>query len=242
MPDEIFDNPRLAAIYDAFDGQRTDLDYYVAIVKELRAKSILDVGCGTGCLASLLSEHGLEVIGVDPAKASLDLARSKPYANQVNWILGDATMLPVLAVDMAIMTGNVAQVFLTDEVWMQTLSSIYRSLKPEGHLVFEVRDPAKQAWLKWTKEQTYQQQVLPALGAIECWCDVTHVSDESVSFCYTYIFESDGSIVHSNSTLRFRQKDEIVSSLEQAGYLVKGIRDAPDRPAQEWVFVAQREN
>lgn len=36
MPDQIFENPRLAEIYDAFDGSRDDLVYYLNIVKELK--------------------------------------------------------------------------------------------------------------------------------------------------------------------------------------------------------------
>ena len=67
MPDEIFEHLRLAAIYDALDPDRSDLDVYVAIAGELGAASVLDVGCGTGTFALLLAERGLEVIGVDPA-------------------------------------------------------------------------------------------------------------------------------------------------------------------------------
>ena len=50
MPDAIFANPRLAAIYDDVDADRRDLVNYVAIVDELEARSVLDVGCGTGTL------------------------------------------------------------------------------------------------------------------------------------------------------------------------------------------------
>ena len=58
MPDAIFAHPRLAQIYDAFDGPRDDLAAYVAIAEELGADRILDVGCGTGCLALLLARTG----------------------------------------------------------------------------------------------------------------------------------------------------------------------------------------
>ena len=34
MPDLIFADPRLAAIYDEIDGDRSDLDHYEAIVDE----------------------------------------------------------------------------------------------------------------------------------------------------------------------------------------------------------------
>ena len=54
MPDLIYADPRLAPIYDAFDGSREDLDTYLGVADEFDARSVLDVGCGTGCLAVLL--------------------------------------------------------------------------------------------------------------------------------------------------------------------------------------------
>lgn len=239
MADPIFENTRLVEIYDAFDGQRKDLDHYLAIVKELNAKSVLDVGCGTGSFSCLLSAQGYGVTGIDPAAASLNAARKKPYANQIRWILGDTSCLPPLTVDLAVMTGNVAQVFVTEDAWKNNLIAIRQVLQDGGHLVFEVRDPAQQAWLKWTREQTFQRLDVPNIGFVEGWCDVTDVSDGLVSFRLTYVFEADGQILTSDSTLRFREKEEIIHSLEQAGYQVKDIRDAPDRPKLEFVFIAQ---
>ena len=136
MADPIFENSRLVSVYDAFDGKRDDLDPYISIVKELQAKSVLDIGCGTGCFASVLASQGIEVTGLEPARASLDYARSQPHANHVRWILGDATNIPPMVFDLAVMTGNVAQVFITDEAWDETLICIHRALRPCGHLVF----------------------------------------------------------------------------------------------------------
>jgi 2-polyprenyl-3-methyl-5-hydroxy-6-metoxy-1,4-benzoquinol methylase len=96
MADEIFEHPRLVAIYDALDPDRSDLDVYAAIAEGLGARRVLDLGCGTGTFALLLANRGFEVIGVDPAGASLDVARAKPGASRVDWIHGDATALPPL--------------------------------------------------------------------------------------------------------------------------------------------------
>ena len=238
MPDLIFEDVRLVSIYDALDGPRQDLDHYISIVKEFGAQSVLDVGCGTGSLACLLAESGLKIAGVDPARASLDFARTKPNADHVQWILGDATTLPPLTVDLALMTGNVAQVFVTDQSWQETLNCIRKALNRNGHLVFEVRDPAKKAWLEWTRDKTYQRINIPNVGFVKVWCEVKDVSMETVSFRWTYIFETDGKTISSDSTLRFRERDEVENSLEKSGFIVKEIRDAPDRPGKEFVFIA----
>jgi 2-polyprenyl-3-methyl-5-hydroxy-6-metoxy-1,4-benzoquinol methylase len=77
VPDAIFAHPRLAQVYDAFDGPRDDLAAYLAIAQELNADNVLDVGCGTGSLAVLLARTGRTVVAVDPAAASLGVARAK---------------------------------------------------------------------------------------------------------------------------------------------------------------------
>src|SRR5699024_4660420 len=89
-PDAIYAEPRLAACYDAFDGPRDDLDHYQQILAELGARSVIDVGCGTGSLATRLAADGIAVTGVDPARASLDIARAKPHGDAVRWVHGTA--------------------------------------------------------------------------------------------------------------------------------------------------------
>ena len=74
MPDSIFANPKLAEIYDLLDSpDRPDLAPYVAIADEFHAHSVIDLGCGTGTLACRLAAHGKEVVGIDPAGASLKI-------------------------------------------------------------------------------------------------------------------------------------------------------------------------
>ena len=238
MPDPIFAEPRLAAIYDTLDDDRSDLDAYVGIVDELGARSVLDLGCGTGTLACRLARRGLEVTGVDPAAASLDVARSKARADQVRWIPGDASAMPPLIVDLVTMTGNVAQVFLTDESWTAMLCAVRSVLAPTGALVFEVRDPAREAWRSWTRDQSWRRVRLPDGDSVTTWVDTTSVALPFVSFRWTYRFSSDGAVRTSDSTLRFRSEDEVRQTLVDAGFAVADVRDAPDRPGLERVFVA----
>jgi hypothetical protein len=70
--------------------------------------------------------------------------------------------------------------------------------------------------------------------------EVTDVSLPFVSFRDTYRFRADGTVVTSDSTLRFRSRAELETSLVTQGYRVLDVREAPDRPGREFVFIAQR--
>ncbi|MGV9762643.1 class I SAM-dependent methyltransferase [Micromonospora tulbaghiae] len=240
MPDAIFAHPRLAAVYDAFDGDRDDLDAYLAIADELDARVVLDLGCGTGNLALLLARHGRTVVGVDPAGASLAVARSKDREGRVRWVHGDATTMPPLRADLATMTGNVAQVFRADDDWARTLRGVHAALRPGGHLVFETRRPERRAWEEWAADTALVTRDVPGVGPVERRFEVIAVDPPLVSFRFTYRFRTDGVTLTSDSTLRFRDRDEVEASLAATGFRVVDVRDAPDRPGREFVFVAQR--
>ncbi|MFL5880748.1 MAG: class I SAM-dependent methyltransferase, partial [Actinomycetota bacterium] len=217
MVDAIFAERRLAEVYDPLDPDRSDLDAYAAMVEEFGAGSVLDIGCGTGTFACLLARRGLTVTAVDPAAASLAVARSKPGADRVRWVHGYATDLPPLQVDLVTMTANVAQVFVTDAEWASTLRAAYAALRPGGRLVFETRDPAARAWLEWNRERSYQGTVVPGVGGVQAWHELLDMRGELVSFRSTVVFESDGAVLTSESTLRFRHRDEVTASLAAAG-------------------------
>jgi SAM-dependent methyltransferase len=240
MADALFEEPRLARVYDPLDPDRGDLAVYAAIAAEFGARSVLDIGCGTGTFACLLAGRGIDVIGADPAGASLDVARAKPGAERVRWLRCDAVGLPPLRVDLATMTGNVAQVFVTDAEWDAALRSARGALRPGGRLVFETRDPAGQAWRQWNRAGSLSRAVVPGTGAVESWSEVTDICGDLVSFRSIFRFEADSTTLTSQSILRFRQRDEVADSLMAAGFIVDDLRDAPDRPGRELVFVARR--
>ncbi len=240
VQDALFAEPRLAGIYDLWEGDRIDLPNYLAIVAELGARSVLDVGCGTGNWACLLAERGFQVVGLDPATASLDVAKRKLGAQQVHWVHGEVSSLPDLAVDLATMTGNVSNVFLTEQQWSATLRGIYRALRPGGHLVFESVDPAGQPWSNWNRETTYVRRESAAAGVFESWMEVTRVEGDLVSTRRTFVFAADGATLTSEGTRRYPPRAAIEDSLLSAGFEVTDVRGAPERPGLELVFIARK--
>ncbi|MEE3920648.1 class I SAM-dependent methyltransferase [Micromonospora sp. BRA006-A] len=239
MPDAIFAHPRLAPVYDAFDGDREDLAAYLAIADELDARMVLDVGCGTGCLAVQLARHGRTVVGVDPARASLAVARSKDPEGRVSWIHGDATALPPLRADLAAMTSNVAQVFLSDDDWAAPCG---RARRAAARRASRVRDPPSRA---------------PRVGGVGgghragdpgragrragAAAPRRHRRRPAVRVLPVHVpVPARRHGPHLGLPLRFRDRDEVEASLAAAGYRVLDVREAPDRPGREFVFVAQR--
>ncbi len=240
MADEEFRHPRLAAIYDALDPDRSDLDVYVALIDELGARRVLDVGCGTGTLSLLLADRGCDVVGVDPAPASLAVARAKNGAHRVRWIDGYASSVGITDRDVAVMTANVAQAIADPAAWTATLHAIHAALRQGGHLIFESRDPADKGWQRWTRDLTYATTEIAGVGPVTTWTEVTVVDGPLVTFRSTWVFDSDGEALPSTSTLRFRDRAELEADVTAAGFTVLDVRDAPDRPGREFVFIAER--
>jgi SAM-dependent methyltransferase len=240
MPDAIFADPRLVRLYDPLDPDRSDLDLYLAMAEEFGARLVIDVGCGTGTFACLLANRGVDVIGVDPAEASLDVARKKPGAEQVRWIRGDSSAVTSLGADLVTMTGNVGQVFLDDDQFARVLRDLASAVRPGGRVVFEVRDPERRAWESWNRAATWRRTDVSGIGTVISWVDLVEVALPFVTFSWTYEFEESGRVLTSESTLRFRSREEIESAVAESGLMVEDVRDAPDRPGLEFVFICSQ--
>jgi SAM-dependent methyltransferase len=94
---------------------------------------VLDAGCDTGRTAIELARRGIEIVGVDLDEVMLAQARKK--APQLDWRLGDLSIIELgIVFDAIVMAGNV-MIFLTPGTQAATLANMARHLKPGGLLV-----------------------------------------------------------------------------------------------------------
>ena len=239
-----YTNLRLVDLYDTDNPRGIDYDFYIQFAKDIKAQTILDLGCGTGLLTRELAAKGWKVTGIDPAPAMLAYAQKQPRADLVQWVEGDASALGTPEADLVLMTGNVAQVFLEDSEWFSTLHAVHSALRPGGYLAFESRNPEARAWESWNRKTSYEL-TSTIHGQLECWLELVSVSEGKVHFRGHNVFVDTGETLVIDSTLRFRSLEEISESLRQTGFTVQNVyggwrRQSLTSDSQLMVFVAQR--
>ena len=229
VPSAEFTDPLLVAVYDAINPYElgTQPDFVAAVAARIDARRIVDLGCGTGIVSCALALAGYEVIGADPAPAMVDVARTKPGADRVRWIVGGADALGTAEADLAIMTGHVAQFFVADDDWSTALAHLHAVLRPEGRLVFESRNPVAREWETWgsARRTTVHD---PQAGPIETWTRVDDVRADVVRYTLGYRFTRTGDEVLVANALRFRSEPELRASLATAGFEVETVHGAWD--------------
>jgi len=82
-----------SATYDADRNLTRDLDQIVtkASLADLRCKSILEIGCGTGKNTSLLAQIGEKVCALDFSESMIHQAKAKLRSDHVHFVVADIT-------------------------------------------------------------------------------------------------------------------------------------------------------
>lgn len=224
-------DPRLVQLYDLDNPDGADHDYYRALVTRLGARSVLDLGCGTGILTVTFAADGRTVVGVDPSATMLAYAAARAGAGGVRWIIGDSQQIPNEVFDCVVMTGNVAQ-HIPDGEWERTLSDIARALRPGGVLAFESRNPAGTEWARWATREAEATTRHTAHGLLREWMDVVDVSAGRVQLRAHNVFVATGEHVVMEEALAFRESGLLQAQLEDAGFAVEAIWGGWDRSAE----------
>ena len=218
MVDYLFSEPRLAELYDAFCVGREDFNFYLPLV--MSAKSVLDVGCGTGELLRTAREagHTGRLCGLDPAEAMLEQAQKR---RGIEWAHGDlATFDWRREFDLIVMTGHAFQVFVEDDQLRASLAAIRSALTEDGRFVFETRNPSARGWEAWTPDNA--TEIVHGGNVVRMAHQVeTPVEGDVVSFTVTYTSPSWDRPLISRSTLRFLDADSLSAFLSGAGLTIE---------------------
>ncbi|SED70040.1 Ubiquinone/menaquinone biosynthesis C-methylase UbiE [Streptomyces sp. 2231.1] len=218
--DHSFADLSLAALYDGLNPWGPSDDFYLGLVRD--ARSVLDIGCGTGRLLRQARSEGHEgrLMGLDPAAAMLVQARrARP---DVEWVLGDTRVRRWEAdFDLVVMTGHAFQALVRDQDIRHCLGGVRAALADDGRFVFETRNPAARGWERWTPERVHDITADDGTP-VRVWHEVQDEDPERGLVRFTETFSGAGWPAPrvSRTTLRFLDAETLEGFLTEAGLAV----------------------
>lgn len=234
IDDRLYIDPELVQFYDLENEGGDDVDFIMGFVGD--AKSVLDLGCGTGALTAMLAD-GRAVTGADPAPAMLDVARKRCGGDRVEWVEGDARSLRLgKSFDLVILTGHAFQVFLTADDQRAVLDTIAAHLASDGRFIFDSRNPLAREWQEWGPDDSRRTVAHPTFGAVDAWNDaVQDAVTGIVTYDTFYRVPADGRQFHAQSRIAFPAQQALAEMIAAAGLVVdrwlgswQGAPYAPD--------------
>ena len=116
------------------------LPSFLKLLGDVKGKKILDVGCGPGVYASLLTEKGAVIHGMDISKELIGIAKKE--APTAELLVGDATRLPYKNSEFDMVTA--IHVLYHLKSWDQLLKETHAVLKKGGIFIFFICNPFAQ--------------------------------------------------------------------------------------------------
>ncbi len=217
----LYNDDAFVQFYDLENGWGDDTRYCAELAST--AHSILDLGCGTGLLATHLATGGKRrVVGVDHAAAMLRAARARPQSETVRWVEGDVRNLDLgQTFELVVMTGHAFQCLLLREDRAALFATIRKHLAPGGHFIFDSRNPAGREWLEWNETDVRRLQH-SALGPVTAWNTASqNPATGLVHYDTYYRLQNSGKLLSTRCALAFPPREEIDDLLSAAGLRVK---------------------
>lgn len=141
----------LAVSYDRLTNDvdyKATVDFYMQILdaEGLHPRTAVDLACGTGSVALLLADMGMQVTAVDMSEEMLCVASQKAQSmeNPPVFICQKLQQLHLpRAVDLAVCALDSMDYITDPEDCQMAIQRIYKALNPGGCFIFDVNTPEK---------------------------------------------------------------------------------------------------
>lgn len=207
----------LAMSYDRLTNDvdyAATVDFYMQILQRegLVPRTAVDLACGTGSVAILLSKMGMQVVGVDMSEEMLCQANQKAQEleNPPIFVCQQLQRLQLpRGVDLAVCALDSLDYITEPEDCREAIRRVYRVLNPGGCFIFDVNTPQK---LRAMDDQIFLDE------DDDVYCVWRGEFDEKTNIC-TYamdLFQRQGDVWKRS----FEEHKEYAYSAQQlTGYL-----------------------
>ena len=190
------------------------VDFYFEILQKegLQPRTALDLACGTGSVALLLAQKGMQVTAVDMSWEMLMVAQQKAAEADVYPQFACQRLQQLRlprAVDLAVCALDSIDYILDPRDCQEAIRRVYKALNPGGCFIFDVNTPEK---LRAMDGQVFLDE------DDDVYCVWRGEFDEETNIC-SYgmdLFQRKGTVWHRS----FEEHREYAYSAEQlVGYL-----------------------
>ena len=231
-------------MYQTFINYDEEYAYYSDKLKKYNAESVIELGCGTGSLASRFINNGFDYTGLDLNRTMLDIAKKKNSG--VKFIESDMRGFQLQEKKQAcIIAGRSISYLMTNKDVLDSFNTINKNLQNKGIFCFDNIDAAKFIRvIKNGKRTIHKAESEGRKFHRESYWSVN--GNESWTFNWDSVyFEEDKNgglkkIAEDNSTVRCFTKDDLCLFLELCNFSVKEIEDRPSYAFDTFVIVAQK--
>jgi SAM-dependent methyltransferase len=232
------------AMYQSFINYNEEYLFYSNLLTKYNCTSLLEIGCGTGHLASHFIKNNFTYKGLDVSDDMLAIA--KQNNTTADFINGDMRGFNLSnKVGACIITGRTISYLLSNKDVLNTFTTLHKNLKTGGIICFDCIDANKFMPLIDTQKiithkasfenKKYQRDSVWKINLKEGFAfDWASVYYEENNTGELYKIGED------NSTIRAFTKDEILLFLQLANFTVKEIIERLSYAFDTFVIVAQK--
>jgi SAM-dependent methyltransferase len=234
------------AMYQSFIDYEAEYVFYSDIMFSYHCKSVVEIGCGSGNLASRFVNNGFDYIGLDLSDDMLKMAKIKTASGV--FIKADMRQFNLEAkLDACIITGRTISYLITNNDILDCFKSINNNLKSKAIVCFDCINankfiphinPTKKVIHKANfKNKSYQRDSIWKVNLANNFCfDWASVYYEKAAN------DKLVKIGEDNSTVRTFTIEEIVLFLTITGFNALEIIERPSYAFDTFVIVAQKNN
>ena len=234
------------AMYQSFINYQEEYNFYSSLLTKYKCNALLEIGCGSGNLASRFAQGGFNYTGMDLSDDMLGIAKkNNPQAVFINGDMRDFNLQA--KVDACIITGRTISYLITNKDVAATFTTISKNLNSSGIICFDSIDANKFIPLINPKEKIiHKANFKNKKYQRDSYWNV-NLSDGFTFDWTSYYYEenSEGGLTKIGediATIRAFTKNEMILFLQLAGFTVKEIIERPSYAFDTFVIIAQKIN
>ena len=244
----------LAPFYDSLNGD-VDLEkwanYFENQMKKqgrIPFREILDLGCGTGRMTTLLHSRGYDMVGLDLCEEMLAIAHENALSvkdgQNILWLCQDMTDFELYGtVDATVSCLDCLNHLPDVEALRKCLLIVHNYLVPDGLFMFDVNTP-----YKFKTTYADRDYILEDDGVMCCWRNRLNKKGDVVTFYLTVYEENeDGTWERTDGEERERAYGmrSVRNALEACGLELVNVSagydfEVPGDTCERWYITARK--